>query len=171
MSFYTGDHRANIPTHTTQEVKARMKKTHTPNWDDKGNIPSEGGQVRNMDRQMVDWTQVLMLQNDKQYIHKHIHNTSPQCGGTEFNLRMLGSMLIPLQRWKLQLSCRFMALSAFESFYDNYHNTSLPIVSPKNLPLTHDIHICCTCKKNKLKSSLPTSERICHHSTSRHTCH
>jgi len=27
MSFYTGDHRANIPTHTTQEVKARMKKT------------------------------------------------------------------------------------------------------------------------------------------------
>ena len=29
VAFCRADHRASIPTHTTQEVKARMKKTHT----------------------------------------------------------------------------------------------------------------------------------------------
>ena len=150
MSFYTADHRASIPTQTTQEVKARMKKTHTPNWDDKGNIPSEGGRVRNIWQTNGGLNPGTNASKGKTvYTQTHPqHFTS--VWKTEFNLRMLGSMLIPLQRWKLQLSCRFMALSAFESFYDNYRNTSLPIVSPKNLPFTHDIHICCTCKKNDI---------------------
>jgi len=54
MSFYRADRRTSIYAHTQQEVKGRMNKTHTPTLEDKGNIPSEGGWVKNIDRQMVD---------------------------------------------------------------------------------------------------------------------
>ena len=109
-------------------------------------------------RLMVDWTPVPMLQKDKQYLHKCINNTSPHCGRQSVIQECLGACLSPCNDVKYSLAIFFMALSAFESCYDNYHNTSLSIISPKNLPSTHDINICYTCKKNE-RTNFFTNQR------------
>ena len=65
---------------------------------------------------------------------------------TGCNLGKLGGML-PSPCDQL----RFIALLDFENYY---HNTSVPIMPPRILPLTHDIHICCTCKKKEITNNI-----------------